>query len=73
MSGQPKSVKWLKDGRPLQESAHMEMQQLPDRVVLVIHDVSFGDAGDYRCEVETDKGRVVSECSLIVEGDVPSW
>lgn len=66
VEGKPKSVKWFKDGKPI-DPKKAKMEDLGDgKYRLTIPDVGDDDAGKYSVEVSNDAGTAKSEAAVKV-------
>lgn len=57
-------MKWRKDGKEIRRSQKYDLRQEGNRAVLIIHDATVKDSGEYTCETETSK----TKATLTVEG-----
>uniref|UniRef100_A0A915I7E4 Ig-like domain-containing protein n=1 Tax=Romanomermis culicivorax TaxID=13658 RepID=A0A915I7E4_ROMCU len=73
VEGKPKSIKWYKNGRSLNESEKIRIEKLSESVFkLMIMNTSVDDQGDYRVVVENDVSRIESQGKLNVESARPT-
>ncbi|XP_066483103.1 obscurin isoform X3 [Tiliqua scincoides] len=56
-------MKWRKDGKEIRRSQKYDLRQEGNRAVLIIHDATVKDSGEYTCETETSK----TKATLTVE------
>ncbi|XP_035173163.1 obscurin isoform X5 [Oxyura jamaicensis] len=49
------SIRWYKDGKAIRKSQKYDLQQEGTRAILVIHDSTVKDSGEYTCETEVSK------------------
>ena len=49
------TIRWFKDGKAIRKSQKYELQQEGTRAMLIIHDSTVKDSGEYTCETETSK------------------
>uniref|UniRef100_A0A914WDR8 Muscle M-line assembly protein unc-89 n=1 Tax=Plectus sambesii TaxID=2011161 RepID=A0A914WDR8_9BILA len=69
VEGKPKSVKWFKDGKPI-DGKKGKAEDLGDgKYRLTIPDVGDDDAGTYSVEVSNDAGTAKSEAAVKVGSD----
>lgn len=57
-------LKWRKDGKEIRRSQKYDLRQEGNRAVLIIHDATVKDSGEYTCETEASK----TKATLAVEG-----
>ncbi|XP_019399214.1 PREDICTED: obscurin [Crocodylus porosus] len=62
------NMKWFKDGKAIRKSQKYDLHQDGARSILIIHDVTMKDAGEYSCEMEDSKTKAL----LMVE-DKPNF
>ncbi|KAH9380974.1 hypothetical protein HPB48_021080 [Haemaphysalis longicornis] len=55
---QPLTFAWLKDGKPLRQSAKINLANNPQFSALTIQKLELGDAGNYTCSVSNTQGTV---------------
>nr|XP_060639352.1 obscurin-like [Anolis sagrei ordinatus] len=55
MSKWDSNVKWCKDGKEIRRSQKYDIRQEGTRAILIIHDASVKDSGEYTCETEISK------------------
>ncbi|KAH6928080.1 hypothetical protein HPB50_011607 [Hyalomma asiaticum] len=55
---QPLTFAWLKDGKPLHQSAKINIASSPQFSTLSIQKLNLGDAGNYTCAVSNAQGTV---------------
>ncbi|KAL3180814.1 hypothetical protein MRX96_037234 [Rhipicephalus microplus] len=55
---QPLTFAWLKDGKPLHQSANINIASSPQFSTLSVQKLSLGDAGNYTCAVSNAQGTV---------------
>lgn len=58
------NIKWCKDGKEIRRSQKYDLRQEGARAVLIIHDATVKDSGQYTCETEISK----TKATLTVEG-----
>ncbi|XP_062424696.1 obscurin isoform X3 [Rhea pennata] len=51
------SIRWYKDGKAIRKSQKYDLQQEGTQAILVIHDSTVKDSGEYTCETEISKTR----------------
>ncbi|XP_021244944.1 obscurin isoform X10 [Numida meleagris] len=49
------SIRWYKDGKAIRKSQKYDLQQEGTRAILIIHDSTVKDSGEYTCETEDSK------------------
>uniref|UniRef100_A0A8C5TWT4 Obscurin n=1 Tax=Malurus cyaneus samueli TaxID=2593467 RepID=A0A8C5TWT4_9PASS len=49
------NIRWYKDGKAIRKSQKYELQQEGTRSILIIHDSTVKDSGEYTCETESSK------------------
>uniref|UniRef100_A0A8B9M7M9 Obscurin, cytoskeletal calmodulin and titin-interacting RhoGEF n=2 Tax=Neoaves TaxID=3078114 RepID=A0A8B9M7M9_9AVES len=49
------SIRWYKDGKAIRKSQKYDLQQEGTRAILIIHDSTVKDSGEYTCETEVSK------------------
>ncbi|XP_050565252.1 LOW QUALITY PROTEIN: obscurin [Cygnus atratus] len=49
------SIRWYKDGKAIRKSQKYDLHQEGTRAVLIIHDSTVKDSGEYTCETEVSK------------------
>ncbi|KAJ6655088.1 hypothetical protein lerEdw1_005992 [Lerista edwardsae] len=64
MSKWDNGMKWRKDGKEIRRSQKYDLRQEGNRAVLIIHDATVKDSGEYTCETEASK----TKATLTVEG-----
>ncbi|KAL3203379.1 hypothetical protein MRX96_053230 [Rhipicephalus microplus] len=69
---QPFTFSWLKDGRPLQQSAKINVASNPQYSALTIDKLDLKDAGNYTCSVSNARGTVSYTDTLEVKAP-PTW
>ncbi|XP_062979003.1 obscurin [Elgaria multicarinata webbii] len=57
------NVKWYKDGKTIRRSQKYDLRQEGTRAILIIHDATVKDSGEYTCETEISK----TKATLTVE------
>nr|XP_028607457.1 LOW QUALITY PROTEIN: obscurin [Podarcis muralis] len=57
------NIKWRKDGKEIRRSQKYDLREEGTRVILIIHDASVKDSGEYTCETEISK----TKATLTVE------
>lgn len=67
VEGKPKSVKWFKDGKPIDDKKAKAEDLGDGKYRLTIPDVGDDDAGKYSVEVSNDAGTAKSEAAVKVE------
>ncbi|KAL1425981.1 hypothetical protein MTO96_018689 [Rhipicephalus appendiculatus] len=65
---QPFTFAWLKDGKPLHQSAKINIASSPQFSTLSIQKLNLGDAGNYTCAVSNAQGTVSYTDALEVKG-----
>ncbi|KAL3196677.1 hypothetical protein MRX96_045142, partial [Rhipicephalus microplus] len=65
---QPLTFAWLKDGKPLHQSANINIASSPQFSTLSVQKLSLGDAGNYTCAVSNAQGTVSYTDVLEVKG-----
>uniref|UniRef100_G1KFT9 Obscurin, cytoskeletal calmodulin and titin-interacting RhoGEF n=1 Tax=Anolis carolinensis TaxID=28377 RepID=G1KFT9_ANOCA len=55
MSKWDSNVKWCKEGKEIRRSQKYDIRQEGTRAILIIHDASVKDSGEYTCETEISK------------------
>ncbi|KAL3180817.1 hypothetical protein MRX96_037234 [Rhipicephalus microplus] len=69
---QPLTFAWLKDGKPLHQSANINIASSPQFSTLSVQKLSLGDAGNYTCAVSNAQGTVSYTDVLEVKAP-PAW
>ncbi|XP_074841400.1 obscurin isoform X2 [Carettochelys insculpta] len=59
MSKPDVNVKWYKDGKAIRKSQKYDLRQEGTWAILVIHDATTKDSGEYMCETETYKTKAL--------------
>ncbi|XP_064495791.1 obscurin [Pseudopipra pipra] len=49
------NIRWYKDGKAIRKSQKYDLQQEGTRAILIIHDSTVKDSGEYTCETESSK------------------
>ncbi|XP_029863782.1 obscurin isoform X27 [Aquila chrysaetos chrysaetos] len=49
------SIRWYKDGKAIRKSQKYDLHQEGTRAILIIHDSTVKDSGEYTCETEVSK------------------
>uniref|UniRef100_A0A8V1A9E9 non-specific serine/threonine protein kinase n=1 Tax=Gallus gallus TaxID=9031 RepID=A0A8V1A9E9_CHICK len=49
------NIRWYKDGKAIRKSQKYDLQQEGTRAILIIHDSTVKDSGEYTCETEDSK------------------
>ncbi|XP_029139630.1 obscurin [Protobothrops mucrosquamatus] len=49
------NLKWKKDGKEIRRSQKYDLRQEGTRAILIIHDTTVKDGGEYTCEIEFSK------------------
>ncbi|GAB0185061.1 obscurin [Grus japonensis] len=49
------SIRWYKDGKAIRKSQKYDLRQEGTRAILIIHDSTVKDSGEYTCETEFSK------------------
>ncbi|XP_019363471.1 PREDICTED: obscurin [Gavialis gangeticus] len=62
------NMKWFKDGKAIRKSQKYDLHQDGARSILIIHDVTMKDAGEYSCEMEDSKTK-----ALLTVEDKPNF
>ncbi|KAK9396008.1 obscurin [Crotalus adamanteus] len=57
------NLKWKKDGKEIRRSQKYDLRQEGNRAILIIHDTTVKDGGEYTCEIEFSK----TKATLLVE------
>ncbi|XP_053118296.1 obscurin isoform X21 [Hemicordylus capensis] len=57
------NLKWRKDGKEIRRSQKYDLRQEGNRAILIIHDATVKDSGEYTCESEISK----TKATLTVE------
>jgi len=69
VGGRPEpSIKWFKEGRPLDGRPDYEISYSHGRVQLVIPEVFESHTGRYTCTAQSKAGQVSSNAELVVKG-----
>ena len=67
VGGKKLDVEWQKDNKPIPESPRIERGFDGQNAILVIHNATLDDEGDYMCVVGNALGEVSTAADLIVE------
>ncbi|XP_025067416.1 obscurin isoform X15 [Alligator sinensis] len=62
------NMKWFKDGKAIRKSQKYDLHQDGARSILIIHDVTTKDAGEYSCEMDDSKTK-----ALLTVEDKPNF
>lgn len=60
------SIRWYKDGKAIRKSQKYDLQQEGTRAILIIHDSTVKDSGEYTCETEVSK----TKARITVQGQL---
>lgn len=59
------NIRWYKDGKAIRKSQKYDLQQEGTKAILVIHDSTVKDSGEYTCETEDSK----TKARVTVQGE----
>lgn len=62
------NIRWYKDGKAIRKSQKYDLQQEGTRAILIIHDSTVKDSGEYTCETEDSK----TKARVTVQGELKS-
>lgn len=62
------NIRWYKDGKAIRKSQKYDLQQEGTRAILIIHDSTVKDSGEYTCETEDSK----TKARVTVQGEFKS-
>lgn len=60
------NIRWYKDGKAIRKSQKYDLQQEGTRAILIIHDSTVKDSGEYTCETEDSK----TKARVTVQGEL---
>lgn len=60
------SIRWYKDGKAIRKSQKYDLHQEGTRAILIIHDSTVKDSGEYTCETEVSK----TKAKITVQGQL---
>lgn len=60
------NIRWYKDGKTIRKSQKYDLHQEGTRAILIIHDSTVKDSGEYTCETEVSK----TKARITVQGQL---